>query len=114
MEKFGEQFMANAIENFVATKLFGGITGANNKKVNKENNKNTYVKFNSSVSYGDKYINQLKEKQARANSKWNNIKQRFGFGEELTAEEQKILHNERRKEIRRNASEVFGGDFSWH
>ena len=92
--------MGNPIENFVAGKLFGGIIGSTQKnkssKTRSANNEN--IKFEANDSYGDKYIVNLKKKEAKVNSKWNQFMQRFGLGEELTYEEQKILNNENRKE----------------
>ena len=109
--------MGNCIENFISNKIFGGINGTSKSKQSKKTeNYNKPISFENNVTYGKDYINSLKEKEATVNSKWNQFKQRFGFGEELTKEEQRILEknniDERRKQMRKERSEKLGGDFA--
>ena len=99
--------MGNVIENFVQDKMFGGIIGNASRGTSSTHDTqstSTEVRFEGSESSGEKYIQDVKAKQARVNSWWNRFKQRFGFGEELTAQEEKVLIQERIKEMRRRTS----------
>ena len=100
--------MGNCIENFFYNKIFGGINGTSKSNQHKKTkNSSKPISFESNVSSGKNYIKSLEEKEARVYSKWNQFKQRFGFGERLTAEEISILHKVRMQECFRKRREEF-------
>ena len=104
--------MGNAIENFVANKLFGGIIGQKKEKPASRPEAKS-VSFESDYRYSSKeYVKELQAKRIRVNGKWNQFKQRLGFGETLTREEEQILLKEDLKAARRQAMEKLGGDFA--